>query len=287
MIHKREDGLGRVFWPFELPALVLAWLSTGWSGAEGWLRLPVALGFWVSWSVTLFAAYILVAFLVSLTVDMKAPPPTEDHPHCRRHVVYIIGILCRLGRLRLHVEGLERMPQGRFLLVSNHRSNYDPIATVWAMRRWDMSFITKPENLKIPLAGPLIYRCGYLPINRENPREAIVTINQAASLLEQDVVSVGVYPEGTRNREGEMLPFHNGVFKIAQKANVPVVVLSVEGTEKISGHMPWHHTDVTLKVCRVISAQEAKAMSSAQLSALAREELEQQLGHRTDTTVVI
>jgi 1-acyl-sn-glycerol-3-phosphate acyltransferase len=278
MFHKREDGLGKVFLPFELPAAVLAVCSTLWSGATGWLWVPAVVGFWVSWVVTLFVAYVLVVFLVSLTVDMKAPPPMEDHPHYRRHVVFIIGILCRIGRVRIHGEGLEKMPQGRFLLVSNHRSNYDPIATVWALRRWDMAFVTKPENLKIPLAGAMIYQCNYLPINRENPREAIVTINQAASLLERDVVSVGVYPEGTRHREGEMLPFHNGVFKMAQKAHVPVVVLSTAGTENISRNLPWHHTDVTLKVCQVISADEANAMSTAQLSAKAREILEQELG---------
>jgi 1-acyl-sn-glycerol-3-phosphate acyltransferase len=277
MFQKREDGLGWVFAPFWVPALVLAVLSTVWSGVEGFWCLPAAVGFWVSWSVTLFVAYLLVMLLLSLTVDKKAPPPMVDAPHYRRHVVFIIGLLCRMGRLRLHVEGLETMPKGRFLLVSNHRSNYDPIATVWALRRWDMGFITKPENLKIPLAGPLIYKCNYLPINREDPRKAITTIHQAATLLENDVVSVGVYPEGTRNREGDMLPFHNGVFKIAQRAKVPMVVLSTAGTEKISKNMPWHRTDVTLKVCRVIPAEEVAQSTTAQLSDQVREILTQEL----------
>jgi 1-acyl-sn-glycerol-3-phosphate acyltransferase len=74
-----------------------------------------------------------------------------------------------------------------------------------------------------------------------------------------------------------MLPFHNGVFKIAQRAKVPLVVLSTAGTEKISQNMPWHRTDVTLKVCRVIPADEVTESTTAQLSDQVREILTQEL----------
>ena len=68
-------------------------------------------------------------------------------------------------------------------------------------------------------------------IARENPRNALLTIEKAAKLIESDEVSIGIYPEGTRSKECVLLPFHNGVFKIAQKASVAVLTGSQEKIE--------------------------------------------------------
>lgn len=63
-----------------------------------------------------------------------------------------------------------------------------------------------------------------LGIDRENPRNALVTVQKAADLLTSDTVNVAIYPEGTRSKNCTLLPFHNGVFKIAQKVEVPIAV---------------------------------------------------------------
>lgn len=265
MFVKRTDGLGPVFLPFHIAALVTATILTVLGHAKGLIILPVFLGWYAAAFLAWVVLFYIIVLLYSLTLDMSEPPK-EDHPHVRRVVLAVIGQLNRFARVRIHLAGEERLPDGRFLLVSNHRSGYDPITTVWALRKWDIAFITKPENLRIPLAGPMIYRANYLPIDRENPREAIKTVNAAAKLLQNDVVSIGVYPEGTRGREADMLPFHNGVFKIAQKANVPIVVLSVRGTEDIKAHLPLRHTDVYLDVCAVLPAEEIVSAPTVEVS---------------------
>ena len=276
MFNKRQDELGKVFLRFHIGAVVLAVISVIARRVTGWM-IPVALvGGWLGWFVVLVLCYLLTLFAVSLTVNMKKPVE-ENHPGYRRTVVYVLGLLCRVARLRVHLEGEERIPEGRFLLVSNHRSNYDPIATGWALRRHEMTFVTKPENLRIPIAGPMIYKANYLPINRADPRKAMATIQSAAGILTNDWASVGIYPEGTRSKTEEMLPFHNGVFKIAQKADVPVVVVSVAGTENIHKNVPWRHTDVDIRVCAVIPAAEVKASSGAALGGRVRSILEQSL----------
>ena len=114
-----------------------------------------------------------------------------------------------------------------------------------------------------------------MPIDRENPRNAIVTINRAAKLLKKQEVSVGIYPEGTRSKSGELLPFHNGVFKIAQKANAPIAVLSVNGTERIAKNIPFRKTDVYLDVLEVIPAEDVAATKTEILGQRVREKLEQ------------
>lgn len=201
---------------------------------------------------------LTIAFwgVCALVVDPRKEYPR--HSRLYRHILNCgTWIALRFSRIRIHVSGTEKLPQGskNILFVSNHRSNYDPIVTWWALRKWNMAFVSKEENFHIPIFGRIIRRCCFLAIDREDPRKAIVTIRKAAQLLTDGQVSVGIYPEGTRSKSGEMLPFHNGVFKIAQKANAPIAVLSVRGTQQVHKNLPWHHTDVYVDVLELIDAQ--------------------------------
>lgn len=278
MFKKREDGLERVLWPYmilgALAAIPCAWAAN----CRGWALAAAYIGFWALWTLALLLGWVIFVFLLSLTVDMEKPE-REDHPVYRRIVLSIIGLLCRIGRLRIHLRGWEDLPKGRFLLVGNHRSNYDPIATIWALRQKgvDIAFVTKPENMRIPLVR-IIHKINYLVIDREDPRKALETIGEAADLLVRDVVNVGIYPEGTRSRGTQMLPFHNAVFKIAKRAGVPIVVAAISGTERIHENVPWRHTDITVDLCAVLSREEVAASSTRQLGECVRELLEQAAG---------
>lgn len=275
MFVKRDDGLKTAFLPFDIAGLLLAAWWTIRCGVRGGLAVPAFLGWFVCGWLAAFVTFYFIVWLISLTVSVKKPAPEENHPFYRAIVVWVIGQLCRMARVRIHCIGTEKLPEERFLIVSNHRSAYDPISTVWALRKWRLSIVTKPENLRIPIAGSMIYQSNYLPIDRSNPREAMKTIQIAARLLENDVTSVGIYPEGTRNRapENGLLPFHNGVFKIAQKANAPLVVAAITGTESIKARFPWKHTDVFLRICEVIPADELGG-STAEVSERVRAILE-------------
>ena len=113
-----------------------------------------------------------------------------------------------------------------------------------------------------------------MAIDRENPRNAILTIQKAARLLQNGEVCVGVYPEGTRSKTGVLLPFHNGVFKIAQKAGVSVVVLHVSGTERIAKRTPFRATDVRIKVLDVITSQRVCGEKTDMIGAYVRRLME-------------
>ena len=274
MFRKRADGPGQVFWPFIIGAAAICAALGAICHWSFWMFAAML----ACWTATLAVAWLLFVWALSLTVDLSKPV-TEDHPICRRIVVRVIGLLCWAGRLRIHVKGWENLPAGRFLLVGNHRSSYDPIATVWALsrRKVDMAFITKPENMKLPLVR-YIHMANYLVIDREDPRKAVGTINAAADLLARDVVNMGVYPEGTRSKGVGMLEFHNAVFKIAKKADVPIVTAAVTGTEKIHENFPWRHTDVTLDLCATIDREEVAASTTKQLGERVRALLQAAMG---------
>ena len=198
--------------------------------------------------------------------------PKRDYQNNSKYYRWLLhtatNAALKLLGVHIYVSGMEKVPQNtRFLLVSNHRSNYDPIVTWHVFRDYDLAFVSKPENFKIPMFGRIIRKCCFLPIDRENPRNAIVTINKAADLIKADTVSMGIYPEGTRSREENMLPFHNGVFKIAKKADVPVVVITVTGTDNIHKRL-FRGTDVQLKVLDVIPANKVASMKTSELGEL-------------------
>ena len=90
-----------------------------------------------------------------------------------------------------------------------------------------------------------------------------------AELLKKDEVSVAVYPEGTRNYGKELLPFHNGVLKIAQKAQVPLVIAAVRGTEDIHKNYPLRRSRVEIEILDVLDAEQVKKMRTSEIGDLA------------------
>ena len=178
--------------------------------------------------------------------------------------------------VKLHAEGMDKVPEGtRFLLVQNHYSNFDPIVTWYIFRKYTLAFVSKPENFKVPFFGRMIKKCSFMPIDRENPRNAVKAVERAAGKMNEDKVSVGIYPEGTRNKSYVgLLPFHNSVFKIAHKANnAPIVIVGVSGTEKIHKNTPWKRTHVYLEVMRTLSTEEVQAMRTNEIGKITEENL--------------
>ena len=214
--------------------------------------------------VGLLLAYVMLIIISSLFVNTK-----KEYQRESRYFRFLLNsstwLASKILRIKLHVTGMEKLPKGRFLMVSNHRSKFDPILSWLVFDKCQIAFISKPENFKVPVYGRIIHRLCFMAIDRENPRNAVKTINRAVDLLNRDVACVAVYPEGTRNFEEGLLPFHNAMFKIAQKANVPVAVVTVRNTYDIQKNYPLHRSHVYVDVVEVLSAEEVKAVKTAAL----------------------
>lgn len=224
-----------------------------------------------------FLVYILLLIVSAALVNDK-----KEYTHHNRFYRFLLSSSTAIGlklvRIKLHVTGMEKLPQnGRFLLVCNHRSKFDPLITWHVFRKNQLSFVSKPENFKVPIWGRLIRRCCFLAIDRDSPRSSMETLNKAARLIKQNEVSIGIYPEGTRSKNGELLPFHNGIFKVAKKANVPIVVIALRGTEKIASNYPLHRSHVYLDVIEVIDADYAANHRTFEIGDRVRADIEQAL----------
>lgn len=220
-------------------------------------------------------AILHVLFLCVLAAFAKAKDYESPSRFYRAVFIYYLRLILFLFRVKVITSGMEKLSgiDGGFLLVGNHRSDFDPIITLVALRNKDFAFISKPENFRIPILRKFLYKGLHVSIDRENARNALKTINRTAERINGGIISYGVYPEGTRSKGQKMLPFHDGVFKIAQKAKAPIVVAGVRGTENVHRRAPWRRTVVRFDILDIIDAEKVKALSSHELAGIAHEKL--------------
>ncbi|MDO7786486.1 lysophospholipid acyltransferase family protein [Desulforamulus aquiferis] len=129
---------------------------------------------------------------------------------------------------RPRVIGEENIPAtGGLVVVANHVSNLDPIVMGCAINR-QVHFMAKVELFKNVLLAAFLRTVGTFPVNREkSDRNAI---RMALELLQAGRV-VGIFPEGTRSKTGELLKPHIGAAMLAVKADVPILPMAIIGTE--------------------------------------------------------
>lgn len=210
------------------------------------------------------------AFLMILCkrVDQSVPQEEDDPLYRTVTNLYIRSVL---PVLQFHVKkkGLEKLPRdGRFMLVCNHCSLADPILLLYAMPEFQLAFVSKKENADMFVIGPMMHKIQCQLINRENDREALKTILRCIQILKEDKASIGVFPEGgILSHDGKLHHFRPGVFKIAQKANVPIVVCTMKNTlNSISNLLHLKPTRVELSVLEVIPPEEIKGATTVDIA---------------------
>lgn len=240
-----------------ISACVAVGLCTALGGFDGldWLWiLPAGLA---GSFLVLVLLWFLLLVVMAKVVDMEKDRE-KDSAFYRTVMDMTIRALVRVLRIDIQAQGLEKAPKtGRFLLVCNHLHDTDPIVLLWAFRHSQLAFISKRENDVKFIVGPFLRKILCQPINRENDREALKTILKCIKLIRDDEVSIGVFPEGYVSLDRLLHPFRGGVFKIAQKANVPIVVCTLRNTYEIYKNMKsLTPTQVQLHLVGVIPQEE-------------------------------
>jgi len=137
-----------------------------------------------------------------------------------------------LSRARVEIDGLQNIDLSRpQLLVANHSGLHD-ILSLAASLPIQFRWVAKKSLFKVPFMGWHMRRSGYIPIDRENPREAAKSIIRAAKII-HDGVNAIAFPEGTRSRTGDIRRFHSGAFALALRAGVPLVPVTLEGSHRV------------------------------------------------------
>src|SRR5262245_43581204 len=136
--------------------------------------------------------------------------------------------LMRLCGVRVHMRGLEHLGAGPYIFTPNHQSHFD-IAALLGYLPGNNRFAAKKEMFSEPVLGAALRTLGMLPIDRQNPMEAIEILRR----LKTDDYSTIIFPEGTRSRDGTLLPFKKGPFIAAIGLGIPVVPVACKGTQQV------------------------------------------------------
>ncbi len=143
-------------------------------------------------------------------------------------------ICCALCFVKVKIRGTENIdPKQSYVFISNHQSLFD----IFAIYGWLPSifkWLMKIELRKIPLVGTACELAGHIFIDRSNPIAAQESIKKAEKKLKNGV-SVVIFPEGTRTRDGKLGKFKHGAFRIATDLSLPIVPITIRGSfERIS-----------------------------------------------------
>ena len=231
--------------------------------------------------LALVLLFLLLIYISTLFVDMRK---RVDRPssYFRFLLNQFSVVALTFAGVHVHTSGLEKVPrESRFMLVSNHRYAIEPLVFYSAMPWADLAFIAKKEAFKIPIVSQVMHQVLCLPIDRDNDRAALKTILKAIELLKQDQASIAVFPEGGTNRtEQTLLPFRNGTFKIAQKANVPIVICALTNSGAIKKNMFRRRTDVYLDVIDVLQPESFSAEKTLEIGEQTRTIMERGIAAR-------
>ena len=133
--------------------------------------------------------------------------------------------------VNVKIKGLEKIPQGPVLIVSNHQSNFDFAILLGCIEK-PKGFVAKIELAGIPVVSPWMRNIGCVFMNRSDIRQSLKVMNEAAEIISNGQ-SMVIFPEGTRSRGENIADFKKGSLKLAAKAGVPIVPVTINGTYKV------------------------------------------------------
>lgn len=262
-----------------ISAAAAAGLTLSFNGFDGfgWLwLLPV--GFFGAFLAQLIVLFLIMV-LMAKTVKMDQVQE-KDSKFFRFVIDQVITLLMVLLGIKIETKGLEKKPKDkRILLVCNHLNDVDPPVLLHFFKEYELAFISKRENDKKFLIGPFLRAILCQPINRENDREALKTILHCIDLLKRDEVSIAVFPEGYTSMDGLLHPFRPGVFKIAQRTKVPVVVCTLRDTQSVFPNaLKLRGSRISLSLLGVIRPEEYEGLSAVELSDMVHKMMADDLG---------
>lgn len=197
------------------------------------MRLIIILLFVVLFLIISLPIQFVEWIIGKLNPDLKTRSSLAIVNWAFRVIIFFAGT-------KVTVIGEENIPKDRAVLyIPNHRSYFDIILTYVRVPR-PTGYIAKKEMERIPSLSQWMRNLHCLFLDRENIKEGLKTVLTAIEKIKSGI-SICIFPEGTRNTESdELLPFHDGSFKIAEKSGCPIIPVTINNSAAVfEDHLPW------------------------------------------------
>jgi 1-acyl-sn-glycerol-3-phosphate acyltransferase len=190
--------------------------------------------------------YLIIFAIISIPLFLIEFIIGKFNPHMKIKtsqsiVVSALSHILFLSGVKTTVIGLENVPKDEAVLyVANHRSYFDIVIGYTTVPTLT-GFISKIEMEHIPCISHWMRNLQCLFLDRDNARNGLKTVLQGIEQIKNGY-SIFIMPEGTRNQEKEMLPFHEGSFKFAEKSGCAIIPIAMNNADNIlENHFPWIH----------------------------------------------
>ena len=207
--------------------------------------------------------YSILFCLWGIAISIKDPKGRRVHAYCAvpwsKSILWVCGIKIRV----LGLENLE--PEIPRVYMVNHQSYFDIFALL-AHLPVQFKFVLKQELMRVPFLGQAMRKARYVGIERDDPRKAIKSMNQAADRFREGS-SILIFPEGTRSPDGQLQPFKPGGFHLALKTKGDIVPVSIVGTHRIvpKGSLRIEKGEATMVIGKPISTKDCTKKTMDQL----------------------
>ena len=227
--------------------------------------------------LVLFFIFSIPVFLILYFIGLKNM--TLRHRISIALVRFAFHVVLFLSGVKVIVKGLENIPDDKpVLYVANHSGFFDILAGYTTVKGL-CGFVSKAELKKVPFLRLWMYFVNCLFFNRKDMRAAMQMIIDGIEKLKEGI-SIFIFPEGTRSKDGKLKPFKEGSFKMALKADVPIIPTAITGTSAVfEDHLPCIKSNVvTITYGTPILPADYTKTEQKHIGEIAQKEIAKMLG---------
>ncbi|MCD2346445.1 lysophospholipid acyltransferase family protein [Clostridium guangxiense] len=226
-----------------------------------------------------FGIYIVITLFFQIRLAYVKRYKGEDEYEKLVHKIVMSwsrNILKTVG-VKVNIKGLENIPDGTCVFVSNHQGNFDFLVILANIDK-HIGFLAKKEILKLRIVSSWMKKMHCVFINRSDVRDSLKAINQGVENIKNGY-SMVIFPEGTRSKASELGEFKKGALKLATKTDVPIVPIVLDRTYKIfeEGNGKLKSGTVEMSILKPINISEMDRKQRADLSEMLRNKINDEL----------
>ena len=225
------------------------------------------LGFFFIYIIGFVLLFFILWGLLVFTVNKNKPHSYSRYYRFVMQLLNIVGL--SLFNIKVKYSGKEIVDNlhSNFLLICNHQSNLDSVVADYYLQNHKLIFIGKKSLFKIPFVGKTISGIGYLPLDRNDLRQEAKIVKDDTKILSTNDVSIGIYPEGTRNqkKDATISELKAGSFHLALDSKKPIVISLITYDKDITSNI-FKIRHCKYKIVKAITYDEYKNYSSKELA---------------------